>query len=45
VKEGISLGSALAIVLSYVKWKSIGWAILHGLFSWFYVVYFAINYQ
>lgn len=45
MKEGISLGSALAIVLSYVKWKSIGWAILHGLFSWFYVVYFAINYQ
>lgn len=40
IQTGISFGSAFAIVISYVKWHSIGWAILHGIFSWFYVLYF-----
>jgi hypothetical protein len=41
---GISFGTALAIVISYTKWHSIGWAILHGIFSWAYVIYFAVKY-
>lgn len=44
VKSGITFGSALAMVISYTTWHSIGWAILHGLFSWGYVVYFVIRY-
>lgn len=44
VKAGISFGSALAMVISYTTWKSVFWAILHGLFSWVYVVYFVIRY-
>jgi hypothetical protein len=32
-------GSALAMVLSYAKSASIGWAILHGIISWIYVIY------
>lgn len=44
VKNGITFGSALAIVISYVQWKSIGWAILHGLLGWVYVIYFLIKY-
>ena len=44
VSSGISFGSALAMVLSYTKWHSIIWAIIHGLFGWFYVVYFALRY-
>jgi len=43
-KEGIGFGSVVAIVISYVKWHSIAWAILHGIFSWFYVIYFIIKY-
>ena len=39
--HGVSFGSALAMVISFSVNKSIGWAILHGLFSWFYVVYYA----
>lgn len=39
---GISFGSALAIAISYTTNHSILWAILHGVFSWFYVIYFAI---
>ena len=44
VTEGLSFGSALAIVISYVEWKSIGWAILHGLLGWVYVIYYVIRY-
>lgn len=43
VKNGISFGCALAIVISYVQYKSILWAIVHGFFSWFYVIYFALT--
>lgn len=44
VKKGISFGSVLAIVISYTQWRSIGWAILHGLMSWGYVIYYLIKY-
>ena len=43
-KVGITFGSALAMVISYAHWHSIGWAILHGLFSWGYVIYYLIKY-
>lgn len=33
--EGIRFGAALAIAISFTVNKSIGWAILHGLFGWF----------
>ena len=41
---GISFGCALAMIISYVNWNSIGWAILHGCFGWGYVIYFLIKY-
>jgi hypothetical protein len=44
VKSGISFGSALAMVISYTTWESVGWAIFHGLLSWVYVIYFLIQY-
>lgn len=45
VKTGISFGSALAMVISYTTWKSVGWAIFHGLLSWIYVIYFVLKYK
>ncbi len=33
IKTGISFGSALAMVISYTNWHSIGWAVFHGLLS------------
>lgn len=42
---GISFGSALAMLLSYVEHKSIFWAVIHGILSWIYVVYFIIFYR
>ena len=44
VKSGITFGSALAMVISYTTWKSVGWAIFHGLLSWIYVIYFVLRY-
>lgn len=44
VKTGISFGSTLAMVISYMTWKSIGWAIFHGILSWAYVIYFIFKY-
>lgn len=44
VKTGIKFGSALAMVISYTTWKSVGWAIFHGLLSWGYVIYFILRY-
>ena len=43
VKDGLSFGSALAIAVSYTTHQSILWAILHGIFGWFYVLYFVLT--
>ena len=42
-RAGASFGSALAIAISWSANHSILWAIVHGLFSWFYVVYYALT--
>lgn len=42
-KAGIGFGTALAIAISWNTHQSILWAIVHGIFSWFYVIYFAIT--
>ena len=39
---GTSFGSALAMVISFNVNKSVAWAILHGIFSWFYVIYYIL---
>lgn len=43
IQNGIGFGSVLAIVLSWDRNKSILFAILHGIFSWLYVIYYAIT--
>jgi hypothetical protein len=42
VQAGLGFGSALAIAISWSINKSILWAILHGVFGWGYVIYYAI---
>jgi hypothetical protein len=34
-------GSMLSITLSWSAHHSIFWMIVHGIFSWFYVIYYA----
>jgi len=40
---GVSFGSALAITISWSLYHSLVWAIVHGFFSWLYVIYFAFT--
>lgn len=40
---GLHLGSALAVAISWSVNHSILWAILHGIFGWFYVIYYAFT--
>ena len=44
-KVGIGFGSALALTISWGANHSILWAIIHGILSWFYVIYYALKYQ
>lgn len=34
----MTIGTSLAITISYATHKSIGWAILHGICGWLYVL-------
>lgn len=43
IKAGISFGSALAIAISWSVNQSILWAIIHGMLSWLYVIYYALT--
>ena len=42
IKSGVSFGTALAIAISFVTNKSVGWAIVHGALSWVYVIYYSL---
>jgi len=44
-QTGIGLGSAIAVVCSWQRNRSILWMILAGILSWFYVIYFALTRQ
>ncbi len=44
IEKGTIIGSVLAMIISYAHWQSIWWAILHGLMSWGYVIYYLIRY-
>jgi hypothetical protein len=43
VRAGIGFGSALAIAISWSVNHSIVWAIIQGVFSWLYVIYYALT--
>jgi hypothetical protein len=43
--SSIGFGAVLAIVLSWTANKAIGWAILHGILGWVYVVYYLITHH
>ena len=43
VRAGVGFGSALAIAISWSANHSILWAIIHGILSWLYVIYYAVT--
>jgi len=42
--SGIGIGTIIAVILSWIKWHSVGWAIVHGLLGWLYVIYYLIKF-
>jgi hypothetical protein len=42
-RAGVGFGSALAITISWSLYKSILWAVIHGFFSWAYILYYALT--
>jgi hypothetical protein len=42
-QSGIGIGSAIAIVCSWQRNRSILFAIVAGILTWFYVIYFAVT--
>lgn len=42
-QTGISLGSVIAVVISWDRNKSLLWAIIHGILGWLYVIYYALT--
>jgi hypothetical protein len=42
-RSAITFGSALAITISWSVHKSVLWAIIHGIFSWLYVIYYVLT--
>lgn len=43
VRYGCGIGNILAVIISWTTNHSILWAILHGIFGWFYVIYWALG--
>ncbi|MDT0651830.1 hypothetical protein [Autumnicola edwardsiae] len=43
ITNGIGLGSVIAGVTSWERNKSVLLAIIHGVFSWLYVIYFVLT--
>ncbi|MGB3592485.1 MAG: hypothetical protein WBA16_12435 [Nonlabens sp.] len=43
INSGVGLGTVLAVVISWERNKSVLLAAIHGIFSWFYVIYFLLT--
>ena len=41
--SAFSLGSSIAVVISWTKYQSVLWAAIHGLLSWVYVIYYLVK--
>jgi hypothetical protein len=42
---GIGLGNVIACIVSFTKWHSILWALVHGWLGWFYLIYYFFTYM
>ena len=42
IKNGIGIGSVIAIVISWDRNKSVLYTLLHGILGWLYVIYFIV---
>lgn len=43
VRVGFGLGTVIAVAISWSANHSIIWCVIHGLFSWLYVIYYLLG--
>lgn len=43
VKFSVGFGNVIAVIISWTTFHSVGWALIHGIFSWFYIIYWALD--
>jgi hypothetical protein len=43
MQYGITFGNALAIAMSWTTDKSVFWAVVDGVLSWIYVIYYVLT--
>lgn len=43
IYNGIGFGSVIAGITSWERNKSVLWAVIHGILSWLYVIYFVLT--
>lgn len=43
--NGISIGTVIAIILSWSLNKGVLWMLIHGIFGWLSVFYYLINFS
>lgn len=43
LRISVSLGTVIAVTISWSLNKSIFWAIFHGICGWLYIIYYAIG--
>ena len=41
-RNGIGLGTVVAVICSWISCHSVFWAIINGFFGWLYVIYWLI---
>ncbi|MES1994237.1 MAG: hypothetical protein V4457_11775 [Pseudomonadota bacterium] len=42
--SGLGFGTICAAIISWLINHSVGWAIIHGIFAWLYVIYWALGF-
>jgi hypothetical protein len=40
---GIGLGTLIAVIVSWTTYHSVGWAIVHGILGWLFVIWYLIT--
>lgn len=42
IRSGITIGTCLAMIISWSLNQSVIWALIHGVFGWLYVAYYVL---
>ncbi len=44
ISRGVGVGSVMAMIISWSVNHSFWWMLLHGIFGWFYIIYYYLGF-